>query len=359
MDRELLDILMVAPYPPPAGGIAHHTKALLEAVRAEGLGAIVLDINRNEGEGIVPVFGRKDLFRKVKRTKAKLVHIHSDSFDLHYHAPVAILAAKLSGKTAILSIHSGDVADYYAKTSRFKRMLMRFSIKNANVIVADNEDIARFAGSLNHGGDIHIISPFVAPPARQEPLPARLDEFAGARKPLFVSCGSPHETYQLDKVIEAFARLLELHRDAGLVITRTDAANEEGWSALRRKVEGLGLTKHVRFEPDLSHEQFTELLKRANAFIRFTAHDGDSMSVREALAVGTAVIASDACLRPEGTILVRAGNIDELAHAMSIAGTEKPAESPKVESSRERFMKLYKNLLNLHSSGRSNAQKSL
>lgn len=53
-------------------------------------------------------------------------------------------------------------------------------------------------------------------------------------------------------------------------------------------------------------------LRHAFAFLRTTATDGDSVSVREALHFGTPVIASNAAERPDGVILYAYGDDDDL-----------------------------------------------
>ncbi|HDH96708.1 MAG TPA: hypothetical protein ENF73_03165, partial [Proteobacteria bacterium] len=162
MGAKKLDLILVGPYPPPAGGIAYHVESLLKLVLRCGFNAVVLDINRNTTDRVSPVSGRAELFKRIARADAALVHIHADSFDLHYHAPVAAVAARLTGKKVILSIHSGDAADYYEAAPPLKKRLMRFSIKRADLIVADSQEIAEFAKRHGKEERVAVISPFLA-----------------------------------------------------------------------------------------------------------------------------------------------------------------------------------------------------
>jgi glycosyltransferase involved in cell wall biosynthesis len=57
-------------------------------------------------------------------------------------------------------------------------------------------------------------------------------------------------------------------------------------------------------------------MSRSSVFVRPTFRDGDSISVREALALGLHVVASDVGVRPSGTIVFAAGNVDELVEAL-------------------------------------------
>jgi glycosyltransferase involved in cell wall biosynthesis len=83
---------------------------------------------------------------------------------------------------------------------------------------------------------------------------------------------------------------------------------------------------------ELDHEHALGLLSRCDVFIRPTTHDGDSISVREALALGVPCVASGVCARPEGTYLFRGGHAQDLALRVRQALAEGPAEvvSPDV-----------------------------
>jgi glycosyltransferase involved in cell wall biosynthesis len=57
---------------------------------------------------------------------------------------------------------------------------------------------------------------------------------------------------------------------------------------------------------------FYPLLLKSSVFIRPTNTDGDAISLREALYFGVPSVASDVVTRPEGTILFKNRNIDDL-----------------------------------------------
>jgi glycosyltransferase involved in cell wall biosynthesis len=58
-------------------------------------------------------------------------------------------------------------------------------------------------------------------------------------------------------------------------------------------------------------------MRACDAFVRPTRADGDAVSVREALAVGCAVIASAVGHRPAGCTLFPVGDADALARRMA------------------------------------------
>jgi glycosyltransferase involved in cell wall biosynthesis len=60
-------------------------------------------------------------------------------------------------------------------------------------------------------------------------------------------------------------------------------------------------------------------MARSSVFVRPTLRDGDSISVREAKALGLPVVASNVGTRPEGTLLFEAGDVDGLVQRIENA----------------------------------------
>jgi glycosyltransferase involved in cell wall biosynthesis len=63
---------------------------------------------------------------------------------------------------------------------------------------------------------------------------------------------------------------------------------------------------------DLDHDLCLSVMARSAVFIRPTFRDGDSISVREAVALGLPVVASNVGTRPESVLLFEAGDRDGL-----------------------------------------------
>jgi glycosyltransferase involved in cell wall biosynthesis len=62
-------------------------------------------------------------------------------------------------------------------------------------------------------------------------------------------------------------------------------------------------------------------MQALDVFVRPTYFDGDACSVREALALGVRVVASDTEFRPDGVRLFPRGDADALAEAIDVALT--------------------------------------
>jgi glycosyltransferase involved in cell wall biosynthesis len=82
---------------------------------------------------------------------------------------------------------------------------------------------------------------------------------------------------------------------------------------------------------DVGHALCLCLMSKSDLFVRPTYQDGDAISVREAVAAGVPVVASNVGTRPPGVALFRAGNVDELTKTLS-AHLEGEARPQVVES---------------------------
>jgi glycosyltransferase involved in cell wall biosynthesis len=99
---------------------------------------------------------------------------------------------------------------------------------------------------------------------------------------------------------------------------------------------------------ELPHEVALGVMRRANLFVRPTYFDGDASSVREALAMGVPVVASDTDHRPAGVLLFRRGDARDLADKIALAlangrggGPRRPSQEP---DSFEQLLAIYARL---------------
>jgi glycosyltransferase involved in cell wall biosynthesis len=132
-----------------------------------------------------------------------------------------------------------------------------------------------------------------------------------------VATVSPGPEYGADVLVEAFARIAAAPgmERAGLVVFGPAGRSP----ALAADVAAAGLAGRVHHYADLERAEALALLRAADVFVRPTRADGDAVSVREALALGRPVVASDAAARPEGTLCFPAGDAAALARAVDHA----------------------------------------
>ena len=69
---------------------------------------------------------------------------------------------------------------------------------------------------------------------------------------------------------------------------------------------------HILLAGDVPHDVTLRAIEQSDALLRTTLYDGDSICVREALHLGTPVIATDNGMRPLGCDLFPAEDLDGL-----------------------------------------------
>ena len=84
-------------------------------------------------------------------------------------------------------------------------------------------------------------------------------------------------------------------------------------------IDKSGHAKNICLAGNVEHEVTLHLIKDADVLLRTTVFDGDAISVREALHLGTPVIATDNGMRPEGVELIMSGDRNGLAEAVKRA----------------------------------------
>ena len=97
----------------------------------------------------------------------------------------------------------------------------------------------------------------------------------------------------------------------------------------------------------LPHATVLAAMRRLDVFVRPTYFDGDASSVREALALGVPVVASDTDFRPEGVLVFRRGDVDALSEALRLALADAPRRSvsaPSEAGSWPRLLQIYDGL---------------
>ncbi|HEY6004592.1 MAG TPA: glycosyltransferase, partial [Anaeromyxobacter sp.] len=190
------------------------------------------------------------------------------------------------------------------------------------VIAVNQEIAAELRGAGVPSARISVLAPFS--PAVLEPVdpPPAFGAFRAAHGPLLAAGLLPLPLYGVDLLLEAFASLRRRRPGAGLVLFGQGSERAE----LRAPgVLGLG---------EIGHGEVLGVLGACDVFVRPTRADGDSVSVREALALGCRVVASDVGHRPAGCLLFPAGDAAALAASLEAAasaprpGPREPGEDP-------------------------------
>jgi glycosyltransferase involved in cell wall biosynthesis len=160
---------------------------------------------------------------------------------------------------------------------------------------------------------IRLILPHsISPDSIEKSLPERLSRFFQAHNPTLLTVGLLEPEYDLPLQIKVLAQVRERFPAAGLAIIGSGSLEAE----LRGLIQSKPYAEHVLLCGDVPHPGALRAIAESDLFLRTTLYDGDSVSVREALFIGTPVIATDNGMRPEGTHLIPCSDPDALRQAI-------------------------------------------
>ncbi|MBI2029379.1 glycosyltransferase [Candidatus Gottesmanbacteria bacterium] len=224
----------------------------------------------------------------VKVPKFLLIHhIHQDVFRKHLKFPLSQLARFLEGK------------------------LMPWIYKNQNIItISDSTKNEIVKLNTWKSESIQIVSPGV------ESSLFKLE--TKTSHPSFVYLGRLKSYKNLDILVSAFATLLIDKPNAKLAIAGEGETSDE----LKKQVKQMNLNQSVIFTGKIKDSEKSKLLAKAWVFVHPSMIEGWGITVIEANASGTPVIAAnvaglrDSVIHNKTGILVSARNAQALANAM-------------------------------------------
>lgn len=308
-------LVLVGPYPPPWGGIAVHMRALQRLARGRGIPVRIFDT----GAGHSARDGRGDVYRGGGAYGVASAVRGSFGHPLHAHisgnnTKAWVVALSLGrpfrrqGPGAVLTVHSGLVPGFLEE--RAHRELARAATLGFSRVICTNESIsAALHASGVPASKLEVLTPFLPDEEAVEALPPEVVELRARARPLFAAAMAEGNQYGLEVLLGALDELCARHPSMGLLLFGP----------------GVGALSPARFSrlggralllEAVEHPLARALIGAADIFLRPTLADGDSVSVREALAAGVRVVASEVGKRPPGVTLFRSGDSADLVRAI-------------------------------------------
>lgn len=309
-------ILIVGDYPPPYGGVSVPVAALRRHLAArEDTEVAVLDIGTRRTERrpeCLPVTGYLDFALKLLRYASRgfTIHLHTNGHNVKsWMATAFCVAAGLrTGRRTVVSLGSGAMPAFLADAGTAVRAIVRVSLAGAGAFIVCN-DTAR-AALIAHGAGAEKIAilPWFYGVSRQEigPLPYAAARFRRGHRPLIGAISSVGSEYGIPLLIDAAARLRPRYPELGVVLMGPDLLAD-------------GSPRWTFAMGEMHRPAILAVMGALDVFVRPTYFDGDAVSVREALALGVRVVASDTDFRPAGVRLFPRGDADALAAAIDTA----------------------------------------
>lgn len=302
---------LIGPIPPPLGGVSVHLMRLAHQLAM--LGEEVVRHGPQQQPGHFAYHA--SLARAVRG--ADIIHLHT-------HGLRDLLLLSLTGRihhNLLWTVHGDVVRGQFSSVPMFAKPVAKNAIRSLAAIVAVNNDVAQHLRDIGVDYDrIFVISPFIPPIELELNQPAcpELEQFCHNHDPILSAAAfsladyGQVALYGIDLAIEATAKLCQRFPTAGLVVHLAKLQGDDRMrlSQLHQQCRMMGVDRNVLFL--LDSVPFGPTLRRSRVLLRPTASDGDAVTVREALHLGVAAIASDVVTRPEGTIVFRHRDVDDL-----------------------------------------------
>jgi glycogen synthase len=239
-----------------------------------------------------------------------VIHLHTSGHNVKSWLVAGACAATgiVNGRKTVVSVGSGLAPEFMRTAGPATRALIKVTLALTQIVICRNERTRNAMIAFGVPADrIAILSGFYGVgPGRPREIPSRITEFLRRHSPVLAVMASGGPEYGIPLVVEAASSLRAVHPRLGvLLIGAEDPAD--------RSAEG-----HLLWTGELAHDVVLDVMRQVNTFVRPTYFDGDASSVREALALGVPVVASDTDFRPEGVVLFRRGDAQDLTERLGV-----------------------------------------
>jgi len=313
-------VLLIGPYPPPHGGVSVHIYEACRQLRAAGIACRVVNLDRGAppSADYLSVRSASGLLRVLSAHAGQgwTLHLHTNGHNAK--SWLTALLCGLAGRRApacVLTLHSGMLPDYLegAAFRLHRRLLARLCCMLYGRVIAVSPRVRESLLALGVAAERLELQPaFLFPGAAPAELPPAIAGLLEGRRPVLSTALFFRPEYGFELLVEAVKRLRARYPAIGSVVM----GSGEQRGAAQRLVCAAGLQDAILLAGDVTHEVSLAVQARSDVFVRPTLADGDSISVREAAALGVPVVASDVGMRPPEAILFESGDVDALVAAI-------------------------------------------
>lgn len=313
-----LRVVQLGPYPPPHGGVQSNLVAIRTFLRRHGAQCSVINITRHrkqEGDDVYYPSSAIGVVQLLQRLRYDVLHLHLGGMLNRRVLSLGLVCALQPGSKSVLTFHSGG----YPSTPEGRKMgrssFGGFVLRRFDGLIGVNPEIMGFFERLGVSPKrMRLILPHAFLPELQAAavLPGELSSFFSAHSPMLISISGLEPEYDVPLQIEALGEVRKKFPRAGLAIFGSGSLEEEIW----RRIGATPYHQDILLCGDVSHSITLCAIARADLMLRTTLYDGDAISVREGLHLGTAVVASDNGMRPAGVHLIPKANLPALVNAI-------------------------------------------
>ena len=312
-----LKVLQLGPYPPPHGGVESNLVAIRRFLRRQGIPCAVINITRHRKQEKEDVYYPENswgVFRLLRRLQYDVIHLQVGGTLSNRVLALGLLCTLQAKSKSVMTFHSGGFPSTDEGKAMQRNSFAGFVLRRFDGLIGVNEEIMSFFARLGAAPRrMRLILPhsFLEEDHPAE-MPDDLGSFFCTHSPVLISVGGLEPEYDVPLQIEALGPVRAQFPAAGLVVIGSGSLEAE----MKKRIAASGCADHIKLCGDVPHAVTLQAIARSALMLRTTHYDGDAISVREALHLGTPVIASDNGMRPAGVHLVPKSNLQALVSAI-------------------------------------------
>jgi glycogen(starch) synthase len=299
-------VLLLGPYPPPHGGVQTNVVAIRSFLRQREISCAVINITRHRKPDADEVYypdGPVQLIRLLARLKYDIIHLHVGGMLTNRLLSLALVCSGWPGSKSVMTFHSGGFPSTREGQALRRASFAGFVLRRFNGLIGVNDEIMRFFLRMGvPSRRARLISPYTFLPGGSlgSTLPPALATFFDTHDPVLISVGLLEPEYDLPLQIQILPQVRERFPGSGLLLIGSGSLEAD----LRAQIQASPCAAHMLLAGDVPHASTVNAISRSRMMLRTTLYDGDALSVREALQLGTPVIATDNGMRPAGVNLM-------------------------------------------------------
>ncbi len=313
-----MHVLQLGPYPPPRGGVQTNMLAIQDELLKNGCRSSIISItkggNNGNHENLYLPRSSYQLLRLILTLEYDILHLHiGGNLSVRLQMLIFICGMFSRGKS-VMTFHSGGYAVSKQGQNASPWGIRGFVFRRLDrIIVVNKSMIEMFRKFGVKPNRILMISPFaLEKPGPEIIIPKKFRAFWEDHERILITVGLLETDYDLPQQIEVMEKVLSRYPKTGLVIIGSGSIE----TTLRDLIASKPFAEHIMLAGDTPRDVVLRLIEDSDLMLRTTVFDGDAISIREALFLGTPVIATDNGMRPDGVTLIGVRNIDQLLAAI-------------------------------------------
>jgi glycosyltransferase involved in cell wall biosynthesis len=332
----------MGPYPPPHGGVQTNVVAIRNFLMKQGVPTAVINLTRFKRSDADGVYYPRDAFQLLRlllRLRYDVIHLHVGGNLSARLVTLGLLCRILPWARLVLTFHSGGYPSSKEGQRARPFSLRGFALRRFDRLIGVNPEVVELFHRFGCAPQrTRLMCPHALPTELvesttlaegRESLPQPFSSFYASHDPVLVTVAGLEPEYDLSLQIEALEWVRARHQGAGLVIIGGGSMEAE----MRELIATKSYAKHILLCGDVPRDVTLRAVALSDVFLRTTWYDGDAISVREALHLGTPVIATDNGMRPAGVRLIRARDLSALTEAIEEQLATPEVGAPRVDTS--------------------------